>query len=1028
MRIDFRKFFFIALLVLVCHVSYAQYFGQNKVRYKRMNFQVYQTPHFEIYYYLKNDSLIRRLASESEVWYQLHSQKFGFNLKQRNPLVLYENHPDFQQTTAIDGDIGVGTGGVTEAAKNRVVMPIMEFHHQTRHVLGHELVHAFQYRTLIDNDSLSLQNIRNLPLWMVEGMAEYLSIGKVDAYTAMWMRDAVISKDIPTLKELSTSGKYFPYRYGQAFWAFIASNYQDSMVVHLFKKTAMYGLDKALKRVFRIDEKKMSELWKRSIIASYKPLMKDSIETPIGRKLITDKNGGRMNVAPSISPDGTKLVFMSERDLFSIDLFLADAQTGKIIRKLSSKTSSSHIDEFNFLESAGTWSPDGKLFAFSIFSKGRNKLMIVDASTGATIRTESIGNIEQFSNLSWSPNGHDIALTGMVNGQTDIYLYNITTQKITQLTNDVYSDSQPAFSPDGSMIAFSTDRLSFVTSNSSLNLPISIALIDLTTHETRVLPIFEGANNLNPQFSPDGQYLYFLSNRDGYRNLYRASIDNTPQIEQLTDYFTGICGVTEYSPALSVSRSHKVVYSYYREQKYTLYIANENDFQPVSVKIDALNFTAATLTPIDSMVVNNLAKERIAGFKTGQLIGQDSIRTIRYKPKFKMDYLTSSGMGAGVSRFGVGLASGVQAVFSDILGTNKIYALAAINGQIYDFGAQVAYVNQERRFDWGGGLSHIPYQLWNRKSVETTYNGASVTNIRLDLIRIFEDQASFLVSHPFSRAHRVDFSTALSYYSYMIQSYNNYYDVNGNLVATSQSKMTVNQAKEEYADSRLNFNSYLANQIGVHFVGDNSYAGVTATPLSGFRYRIGAEQMLGGYQITSFIVDLRRYVRLKPFTFATRLYTYQRYGKDSNRLYPLYLGYPYFVRGYYDYSSLYQSTSQSTLNNLTGSKLALANFEIRIPFTGPKKLSLIPSKMFYSDLAFFVDTGLAWYNMSDIALKYSIPQNSSISDNYRIPVTSYGVSLRVNVFGAMILEPYYARSLQLSGSPWLFGINFLPGW
>src|SRR5690606_36589048 len=111
------------------------------------------------------------------------------------------NHPEFQQTTTISGEISVGTGGGTEAFKQRVVMPIMQINQQTRHVLGHELVHAFQYRVLMEgNDSTRLESIGNIPLWMVEGMAEYFSIGKKDAHTAMWMRYAYANQDIPSLK------------------------------------------------------------------------------------------------------------------------------------------------------------------------------------------------------------------------------------------------------------------------------------------------------------------------------------------------------------------------------------------------------------------------------------------------------------------------------------------------------------------------------------------------------------------------------------------------------------------------------------------------------------------------------------------------------------------------------------------------------------------------------------------------------------------------------------------------------------
>ena len=146
------KFWLVLILLLFTLIGnsidvQAQYFGQNKVRYKNLKFKVYETPHFDLYYYLKNDSLVQRFAKEAEVWYELHQQVFRDTFLNKNPFILYSNHPDFQQTTALSGEIGVGTGGVTEGLKNRVIMPISQVNHQTRHVLGHELVHAFQYHS-----------------------------------------------------------------------------------------------------------------------------------------------------------------------------------------------------------------------------------------------------------------------------------------------------------------------------------------------------------------------------------------------------------------------------------------------------------------------------------------------------------------------------------------------------------------------------------------------------------------------------------------------------------------------------------------------------------------------------------------------------------------------------------------------------------------------------------------------------------------------------------------------------------------
>ena len=214
---------FIATTFIFCRLSAplnGQYFnGPNKPGYKVFDYKVITTPHFEVYHYFNNDSTARKLSEDAEKWYGRHLQIFKDTFKKRNPIIIYSNHADFQQTNAIMGNIGIGTGGVTEALKNRVVLPVMESNAQTDHVLGHELVHAIQYKLILGEDSMQQRNLRNIPLWMIEGMAEYLSIGSFDPNTAMWMRDAIINNDFPSLDDLTRSYKYFPYRYGQAFWA-----------------------------------------------------------------------------------------------------------------------------------------------------------------------------------------------------------------------------------------------------------------------------------------------------------------------------------------------------------------------------------------------------------------------------------------------------------------------------------------------------------------------------------------------------------------------------------------------------------------------------------------------------------------------------------------------------------------------------------------------------------------------------------------------------------------------------------------
>src|SRR5262249_27122479 len=143
------------------------------------------------------------------------------------PIILYASHAHFAQTSILPGDVPEGVGGFTDHLAGRVVLPFAAGLGETDHVLGHEIVHAFQ-RDILRKEGRSLAM---LPLWFSEGMAEYLSLGDdLDTNTRMWLRDAVAAKRIPTIPQL-VNPKFFPYRYGQALWAFMASRYGHDVVV-----------------------------------------------------------------------------------------------------------------------------------------------------------------------------------------------------------------------------------------------------------------------------------------------------------------------------------------------------------------------------------------------------------------------------------------------------------------------------------------------------------------------------------------------------------------------------------------------------------------------------------------------------------------------------------------------------------------------------------------------------------------------------------------------------------------------------
>ncbi len=1014
----------IAISILFCAASpiHAQYFGRNKPKYEQYNFKVLETPHFQIYQYLSNPELERALADQAEHWYTLHQAVLADTFSSRNPLMLYNDHADFQQTNAIGGEISIGTGGVTEALKNRVIMPIAMSNEQTKHVLGHELVHAFQYNMVINGDSTNIRNLGNLPLWMVEGLAEYLSIGNTDANTALWMRDAVLNDKVPKLKDLNNP-KFFPYRWGQVFWAFVTGLKGDDVIQPMFMTTARQGFDVACVKVMGMKEKELSALWVKTIKEHYGQFLGDKKERFVGRQLI-GKDGekeGRLNIAPVLSPNGKYVAFLSVRDIFGIDLFIADAVSGKTIRKIHSSTREGHLDDLSFIESAGTWSNDSREIAFVAVSEGNNVLVIKDLD-GKTKETFEIDGVPAFSNPTWSPDGRSIVVAGLVNGQIDLFQIQLSNKKVTRLTNDRYSEMQPAWSADGSKLVYSTDQLSL--DKKAAKWTFNIAIRDMSSGSAQVTNFFYGADNLNPVWDNEGNIL-FLSDRDGFRNLYRYE-PATGKILQQTDFLTGISGITPYAPALSASVKEtrdRIIFTHYYKGGYKIYRAKSDDFLNREVAPTAVDMSPAQLIkPSESArlyVTSNLAQlPKLAAMP------DSSLRNVPFKSNFKLDYIAGGGgvgVGLGNSYGGPtsGVGGGVDFIFGDILGDHQLYSSVFLNGEIWDAGLSTAYFNRKNRFGWGVGLSHLPFQ-----SGQYGYAGLDTLPVQnspdalfehyvFDQIRTFENKLSVFGEYPFSKILRLEGSGSFAFYNNRIDRNDLYYDAFGSLVYQDRNKISEAAAGVSLFEGKL-------GTISVGLVGDNSYFGI-ASPSKGHRFRLSGERYIGDINLYNVIADGRRYFFAKPFTFAVRAMHYGRYGPDANSFYNLYLGYPWYLRGY-GYSESYEILEQNgrSVDDLFGSKMLLGNAEIRIPFTGPEQLALIRSRVLFTELSLFVDGGYAW----DV---FDKPKEGNLKQFNFDPLFSAGISMRINLFGALVLEPYYAWPL-LKNTYGSFGLNITPGW
>ena len=332
----------------------AQYFGNNKVQYRTFDFQILKTEHFDIYFYPSEKSGVDIAARLAERWHARLERLLQHELRGRQPLILYGSHVEFEQTNVIGGELGEGTGGVTEGLRRRIVLPLAGPLADTDHVIGHELVHAFQYDMTKEPDSAPA---RTAPSGCRSGSSR------------AWRNISRSDRSIPTPRcgfampharngsrpsRTSTTRSTFPYRWGQALWAYVAGRWGDEVVGNMLTVASRRGVDAAFEEVLGVSTKQVSMDWQVAIRNAYEPILKaGSGET--GTLVIEGKElGADLNVGPAISPDGRWIAFLSTRSFFSVDLYVADAVTGKIVRRLTSQATNPHFSSVQFISVNGS--------------------------------------------------------------------------------------------------------------------------------------------------------------------------------------------------------------------------------------------------------------------------------------------------------------------------------------------------------------------------------------------------------------------------------------------------------------------------------------------------------------------------------------------------------------------------------------------------------------------------------------------------------------------------------------------------
>lgn len=529
-----KMIIFSFMVMFLASTSVFSQFGQNKVQYKEFKWKYLQTRHFDVYFNQGGEEIAQFTAVSAESSLVSLQNNIGYGIQNRIPILVFNSHNDFQQNNAVDEYLPEGVGGVTELFKNRILVPFEGDYEKFRHVIHHELLHAYMndmyYGGSIQN--IISQNIRlQFPGWFSEGMAEYQSLGGMDKANDMFIRDAVIYDYMPPLDYV---GGYLAYRGGQSFFSWLADEYGKEKIGDLMVQIKALGdVDEGFMDVYDADIEKLSEKWHKALKQTYWPDINTRQElNDFAVRLTNSREGdGFYNTAPSISPKGDKIVYISNRDDY-FDVFIADVKTGRIIKKLISGNSTADFEELHLLTPGLCWSPNGRKIAISVKSGEKEAVYIIDVESED--ESELPIRFDGIFSLDWNPDNSSIVLRGDNAKQSDIWIYDLKLRKLKQITNDLFSDLEPRWSNDGKKIYFSSDRGEY-TNLKNIPVDLDIAEYDYSDKnlyvfdtQTETLSKFTDDKNANESSivsSPDGRKVMFISDKNGINNIWLRNLE-----------------------------------------------------------------------------------------------------------------------------------------------------------------------------------------------------------------------------------------------------------------------------------------------------------------------------------------------------------------------------------------------------------------------------------------------------------------------------------------------------------------------
>ena len=626
-------------------------FGKNRVQFKNFLWLYYKFEDFDTYYYLNGKELAQYTAHYAYQEIPKMESKIESRLDKRLQFIIFNNMTDLKQSNiGLMTEESYNTGGITHIIGSKVFLYFdgnhVNFEEQIRAGIAQVLFNQMMFGGSL-GQQVKTSTFFSIPEWYRTGIISFMS-KEWDVDFDNHLRDGILSNRYKKVNNLSGEDAVYA---GHSLWRYIAMHYGNAAVSNIIHMTSVSNsIDKGFLYVIGVPFKTLVVDWQNYYEKEFEELAGNEThpENILPVKFKKDIVYGQ----PHIGPNGKYLAYTSN-EMGKYKIYIYDflkEKKRKIFKKgvmIDTKTDYSYP--------LLAWHPTGKLLAIMIEHKGMPWLYLYNLDKKKFTK-QRIYEVQKITDMSYSDNGKYLVMSAVRKGQSDVYVFNIAASSFNKITDDLYSDLNPRFINNSTMIIFSSNRENDTIGKEPDKIDDVPDHFDLFVYDyknrdkiLRRITQTPYADEIRPEYN-DFNTISYLSDENGIYNSYMAVIDSTVSSVDTTihyRYFVHTKPVTDYSRNIvdqhTSSKSGKNAIVYYEDDRFKIYTGLIPDFNSLpDLQLKETNYQVTVRKAWEKQkAIEDIEKKKQVAAADPTVPAEDKPQT-KLK-RFKMVYLDSKG-------------------------------------------------------------------------------------------------------------------------------------------------------------------------------------------------------------------------------------------------------------------------------------------------------------------------------------------------------------------------------------------------